>query len=474
MGSALTNSLNIQQMLIPADHTNRPGKHLNVAGITIHNTDNTDKRANAHAHATFVADTGYYKINGQKHWVSWHYTVDDREVWQSLPNDEIGWHAGPGNSKTIGIEICMNDGIDQAAANERAAALAAGLLHDHKLGVDSLYTHHRWTGKKCPVLLLNGSKEGSKWSGFKALVEKGLIALEGKGLVILREKPKVLQQEYSLEDEEIEIGDGWKIPKKLLAKEGIAISAAMYDSLYMNSDILSAVDAIYADYGHKGYNVHSNFTNDFNFDKHAVKASHPPFTMCVSSQFEIILKAIIRYCDRTRNPWAYGYLRDKEMFGLNGMTLQNCVWENEGCHSVGKALSLFGMGEIVDFSQLSPGSFISYDHPHGGHSVCFIGYLDANPNVVSTYSKDVAGFRFFSSNGSGSSGDGLSYRNGVLMGRQMSPGAFKQATGIHNMRCGMMYSPSPTNWKREKLEYYLFSQQRIFAGAEPTPPGGQS
>jgi len=99
-----------------------------------------------------------------------------------------------------------------------------------------------------------------------------------------------------------------------------------------------------------------------------------------------------------------------------------------------------------------------------------IGYLDAKANIVQAYGKDVAGFRFFSSNGSGSLGDGLSYRNGVLMGRQMDQGAFKQATGIHNMRCGMMYS----HWQREKLEYHLFSQQKIFADIVPAPPTGQA
>ncbi|MFC3326123.1 peptidoglycan recognition protein family protein [Mesorhizobium cantuariense] len=471
MASTPTKFLNIRQMIIPPGRKNRPGKHLNVAGVTIHNTDNASKGADAHAHAKFVATTGYYMLNGQQHWISWHYTVDDQEIWQSLPSDEIGWHAGPGNSKTIGIEICMNVGIDQTAANERAAALAAGLLHDYNLGVDSLYTHHKWTGKRCPVLLLNGSEEGSKWLEFKNLVEEELADLAGRELVILRKKPRYLPQEYSREDETIEIGDDWEIPEIFLTKSDMVSSAVMYDDLYMNSDVIDAVHEVYADFGHRGYNLHSNFTNNFNFDKHLVKASNPPYTMCVSSQFEIILKAIIMYCDRTRDPKAYSYLSDREMFGLNGMTLQNCVWENEGCHSVGKALSLFGMGEIVDFSQLSPGSFISYDHPHGGHSVCFIGYLDAKANIVQGYGKDVVGFRFFSSNGSGSSGDGLSYRNGVLTGRQMDQGAFKQATGIHNMRCGMMYSPE--NWKREKLEYYLFSQQRIFAGVAPTPPSGQ-
>jgi hypothetical protein len=193
--------------------------------------------------------------------------------------------------------------------------------------------------------------------------------------------------------------------------------------------------------------------------------------MCVSSQFEIILKSIILFCGRSNDSTWYNYLPQSKWFGLSGLTLQNCVWENEHCHSVGKALTLFGMGEIVDFAQLSPGSFISYDHPSGGHSVCFLGYLDKNAKLVSAYSNSVVGFRFFSSNGSGTSGDGLSYRDGVLDGRKMSLGSFKQAHGIRNIRGGMVYRAP--YWKKAKFEYFDAIQHSLFDNIKPTPPTGQ-
>ena len=148
-----------------------------------------------------------------------------------------------------------------------------------------------------------------------------------------------------------------------------------FNNVYFNSYIKKAVETLYAQYGHRGYNIHGDFTDSFDFGAHHVKAHFPPYTMCVSCQFEIILKAINVYCEETNNQTWHDYLPDKKWFGLNGLTLQNCVWENEQCHSVGKALSLFGMGEILDFSQLTPGSFISYDHGSGGHSVCFLGFL---------------------------------------------------------------------------------------------------
>jgi N-acetylmuramoyl-L-alanine amidase CwlA len=45
--------LNIVQDLIPIGNSNRPGTKLVPTGITIHNTDNPNKGANAAAHAKY-------------------------------------------------------------------------------------------------------------------------------------------------------------------------------------------------------------------------------------------------------------------------------------------------------------------------------------------------------------------------------------------------------------------------------------
>ncbi|MFP3398696.1 N-acetylmuramoyl-L-alanine amidase, partial [Brevibacterium sp. SIMBA_078] len=80
------------------------GNYMKPLYITVHNTANTAKGANAASHASFVkrSSTG----------VSWHYTVDDSVIYQHLPLNENGWHAGDGrgtgNMKSIGIEICEN------------------------------------------------------------------------------------------------------------------------------------------------------------------------------------------------------------------------------------------------------------------------------------------------------------------------------------------------------------------------------
>lgn len=170
----LLNSINLTEDLIPKGKKNRPGTTIKVSSITIHNTDNEDKGADAKAHSAFVRNTGYYMINGKVNRVSWHYTVDDHVAIRQLPDDETAYHAGPNaNSSSIAMEICMNKDINQTVADDRAARLAALLLHDNGLTIEKMVTHKKWTGKECPVLLL--PKE--KWTAFQAAARGYLEAL---------------------------------------------------------------------------------------------------------------------------------------------------------------------------------------------------------------------------------------------------------------------------------------------------------
>ncbi|MDZ7894708.1 MAG: N-acetylmuramoyl-L-alanine amidase [Sphingobium sp.] len=109
-----------------------------------------------------AAQRDHEESSGAKIWVSWHYTVDDRCVIKQLPINEMAYHAKKGNGTSIAIEVCMNAGIDQAAANARAARLVAALLYDFGWDVNALKTHKDWTGKNCPQLLLSGN-----WAAFK-------------------------------------------------------------------------------------------------------------------------------------------------------------------------------------------------------------------------------------------------------------------------------------------------------------------
>jgi N-acetylmuramoyl-L-alanine amidase len=170
------------QELIGLDRPNRSRSKITPKFITIHNTGNTSAGANAQAHSRFVRSTGYYDSEGgEVVWVSWHFTVDDALIIQHLPVREMGFHARrAGNLQSVGIEICMNRGIDQGRANQNAADLASEILQILALDVSCIRTHKSWTGKNCPQLLT----DGNSWGEFVALVgtSKGLkdcqIALE--------------------------------------------------------------------------------------------------------------------------------------------------------------------------------------------------------------------------------------------------------------------------------------------------------
>lgn len=133
-------------------------------GVTIHNTDNSGSGANAKAHANLLKNS--WKSKQQ----SWHFAVDEDGAYQSIPTDEIAWHAGDGgtgkgNTQTISIEICMNSDGNIEKATNNAAELAAQILKEKGLPTSALYQHHDWSGKNCPSQIRAGKPYS--WSTFK-------------------------------------------------------------------------------------------------------------------------------------------------------------------------------------------------------------------------------------------------------------------------------------------------------------------
>jgi N-acetylmuramoyl-L-alanine amidase CwlA len=159
--------LNLKNGIIPQGRPNRSGRQISATHITIHNTSNPNKGADAEAHSRFVREKGFYVLkSGKINYVSWHFTVDDNRVIKHLPLNERGIHAGGGNGVSIGIEVCMNKGIDQEAADVRAARLVAGLMFDLGIERANIKPHKFWTNKDCPTLLL------PKFNTFCEMAEK--------------------------------------------------------------------------------------------------------------------------------------------------------------------------------------------------------------------------------------------------------------------------------------------------------------
>lgn len=160
--------LDLREALIPATASNRPGTSLQPEWVTVHNTANRGPGADAEMHRRYLLGE-----DARNREVSWHFTVDDTEVIQHVPTDEIAWHAGPlANATSIGVEICEHQGIDQAAADDRAARLVAVLLAEHDIPLAHVRTHKSWTGKQCPRVLL---QTPGGWERFLARVAEHLV-----------------------------------------------------------------------------------------------------------------------------------------------------------------------------------------------------------------------------------------------------------------------------------------------------------
>ena len=164
---ATDNGIAIQEHIISDGRKNRPGRDTNPdTYITIHETGNTAKGADAAAHGAYLDSAA-----GEDDLVSWHYTVDDHAIVQHLPDYETAYHAGdgkdgPGNTTSIGIEICVNAGGDFEAAKANAAALVRLLMEEHGISIDRVVQHNHWNGKDCPKTI---RATAGAWEAFLAL-----------------------------------------------------------------------------------------------------------------------------------------------------------------------------------------------------------------------------------------------------------------------------------------------------------------
>ena len=128
-------------------------------GVTVHNTANATPTADARAHASYLQNVE----NDGSYYVGAHLFVDAERIVQTLPLNEMSWHAGDGygqgNRATISVEICETAPYEQCEAN--AMTLCAALMETY--GLNDLYTHQMWSGKYCPHLILD---RDNGWASF--------------------------------------------------------------------------------------------------------------------------------------------------------------------------------------------------------------------------------------------------------------------------------------------------------------------
>jgi hypothetical protein len=167
-----------------------------------------------------------------------------------------------------------------------------------------------------------------------------------------------------------------------------------------SSCILAAVQMIHTSREHLGYGK-AYFTRDLDYGPFSsvIKASPlKPKTMCVAAVTEVAIEALNIYYRNTHDRTPFDSLAYSHWNHSTALDIRDYVWENRGSHSAGYAFEKFGIGRQLDFTDLKPGDFLSFDRGNGGgHSVIFISFLDKNYNELSAYSANVVGFKYYSS-----------------------------------------------------------------------------
>jgi hypothetical protein len=236
-----------------------------------------------------------------------------------------------------------------------------------------------------------------------------------------------------------------------------------------NAYILKATAQLAASSAGKGYSRSSSFSRDVPFGKHAVlRARHPPYTMCVSAILETIVTALTIYAEETGDYGPFDYLPRKSWERLTPVDLRGQIWIVKHSNSLGTAHALqnFGMGIVSDFRNIKPGAFINLNRNNRtGHAVVFLAYLDKHGNELPGFSKAVAGFKYFSSQGNERNG-GFGYRFAFF-----SDSGCPTLSGARKRDCGVIRSSSsillhagtmshPQSWNKaqaiEQLEREAF------------------
>lgn len=145
--------------------TAKQRKLSDIAYLVVHYTGNRGDTAKNNA------DYFAREVTG----TSAHYFVDEREVWQSVPENHAAWHCGTKgtyyhptcrNSNSIGVEVCMLDkhGRVRQASVDRAAELVRELMQRYSIPPDRVVRHYDVTHKQCPAPMVQNP---ALWQAFK-------------------------------------------------------------------------------------------------------------------------------------------------------------------------------------------------------------------------------------------------------------------------------------------------------------------
>jgi hypothetical protein len=189
--------------------------------------------------------------------------------------------------------------------------------------------------------------------------------------------------------------------------------------------------------------------------------------MCVAAAAEVITTAINIYVKETNDKTPYNQLPVEGWNRMRPTDIRSHIWVDSHLDSYGTADALvtFGVGRRVPFSDLTPGSFVNLNRRRpnmkpSGHAVVFLAFLDKDGKELSSYGDNVAGFKYFSSQGSGNSpGAGFGFRY-AFFNKPNNEEYCPNLDGARRHDCGVIYSKSqkmlttgymlhPSKWNAE-------------------------
>jgi N-acetylmuramoyl-L-alanine amidase len=172
-----------------------PGNDIKY--IVIHDTGNKRKGANAYAH--------YRYFNGGNRRASAHYFIDDKEIIQTVEDNNASWHCGDGKGKygitnhnSIGVEICVNEDGDYEKAVDNTIDLVKCLMKKYNIPLDRVVRHYDASRKICPRSMSKNNWE--RWWIFKRKLSERTVNELKRALKILTETGIINSPEYWLKN----------------------------------------------------------------------------------------------------------------------------------------------------------------------------------------------------------------------------------------------------------------------------------
>lgn len=168
-------SYTLVKMLLPSSKYNiKSPTTMEPESYTVHNTG---------SYASAKAEMTYMVNNNNK--VSYHYAVDDVNVYQGLSENRVSYHAGTraGNYSSVSIEICYSNYKNEVEkqkfleSEKNAAKFLATRLKARGWGTDKVKRHKDWSGKNCPEKTM-----ALGWDRFIKMVQSELDNLNGNNI----------------------------------------------------------------------------------------------------------------------------------------------------------------------------------------------------------------------------------------------------------------------------------------------------